>query len=232
MFDKTSRYIKNIQMKKSKAPAKTLAKMPPERAALLEQLGQIARGLGETFSPFCEVVVHDLTHPKQAIASIHNNLSGRRVGDPATELGLARIADSGYPQVLANYPNRFADGRQVKSTSVGIKDSTGTYVAALCLNVDLSMFQSMQALLGQFAAMGPSMASADNLDPANADAIRARIDRFAAALVTTPRALRTHDRRELIRQLKTAGCMEVRYATDVVAQHLGVSRATIYSHAK
>lgn len=207
-------------------------KVSPERAALLEQLNQVARGLGETFAPFCEVVVHDLTHPRQAIAAIHNNLSGRHVGDPATELGLARIADSEYPQVLANYPNRFADGRQVKSTSVGIKDSTGTYVAALCINVDLSMFQSMSALLGQFTATGPATASPDSLDPANADAIRARIDQFAAALVTTPRALKTHDRRELIRQLKSAGCMEVRYATDVVAQHLGVSRATVYSHAK
>ncbi len=211
---------------------RTRSKPPPERAALLAQLGHIAQGLGETFAPFCEVVVHDLTHPRQAIAAIHNNLSGRQVGDPATELGLARIADSGYPQVLANYPNRFADGRQVKSTSIGIKDSSGGYVAALCLNVDLGMFQSMAALLGRFTAMGGHAASPENLDPSNADAIRARIDSFAAARVTTPRALKTRDRRELVRQLKGAGCMDVRHATDVVARHLGVSRATVYSDAR
>ncbi|WP_373421777.1 PAS domain-containing protein [Burkholderia multivorans] len=39
------------------------------------------------FAPFTEVVVHDLRTPKQAILAIHNNLSGRAVGDPATELG-------------------------------------------------------------------------------------------------------------------------------------------------
>ena len=39
--------------------------------------------MGETF---CEVVVHDLTDPKNAILAIHNNLSGRRVGQPPTEL--------------------------------------------------------------------------------------------------------------------------------------------------
>ncbi|GAB7547468.1 hypothetical protein CS8_071580 [Cupriavidus sp. 8B] len=65
-----------------------------EQQALLEQLKQVAQGLGETLAPFCEVVVHDLLYPQQAILAIHNNLSGRQVGDPATELGLARIADA------------------------------------------------------------------------------------------------------------------------------------------
>ncbi|MFW1841297.1 PAS domain-containing protein, partial [Acinetobacter gyllenbergii] len=48
---------------------------------LLTQLDTIAKGLSETLSPFCEVVVHDLTNPEHAILSIHNNLSGRKVGD-------------------------------------------------------------------------------------------------------------------------------------------------------
>lgn len=73
-----------------------------EQASILEQVKQIAEGLGQTFAPFCEVVVHDLRDPDQAILAIHNNLSGRNIGDPATELGLARIADEDYPQVLAN----------------------------------------------------------------------------------------------------------------------------------
>ena len=69
---------------------------PSERDVLFGQLKHIAQGLGETFAPFCEVVLHDLTTPKNAIVAIHNNLSGRKVGQPATELGLARIADPDY----------------------------------------------------------------------------------------------------------------------------------------
>ena len=90
---------------------------PADREILFDQLKQIAQGLGETFAPFCEVVLHDLTDPKNAIVAIHNNLSGRKIGQPATELGLARIADPNYAQVIANYANAFADGRQAKSTS-------------------------------------------------------------------------------------------------------------------
>ncbi|KJK11406.1 DNA-binding protein [Burkholderiaceae bacterium 16] len=203
-----------------------------EQQALLEQLKQVAQGLGETLAPFCEVVVHDLLHPQQAILAIHNNLSGRQVGDPATELGLARIADPQYQQVIANYANQFADGRQAKSTSIGIKDSSGRYIAALCLNVDLTLFRGLQTVLGQFGSVGVAAGVNESLDPAGADAIRHRIDQFAARLATTPRSLKATDRRALIRELKATGCMEIRRAMEVVAMHLGVSRATVYSDAK
>ena len=202
-----------------------------EQAALISQLEQIAEGLSKTFSPFCEVVLHDLRDPQHAIMAIHNNLSGRQPGDPATELGLARIADPEYPQVIANYQNQFADGRQVKSTSIGIKDSTGKYVAALCMNVDLSLFRGLQGMLEQFGSVSGDR-PAESLDPSGADAIRARIDQFAARLATTPRALKAADRRLLMQELKEAGVMDIRRAMETVASHLGVSRAAVYTYAK
>jgi predicted transcriptional regulator YheO len=39
------------------------------------------------------VVLHDLRDADHSIVALHNNLSGREVGDATTELGLARIAD-------------------------------------------------------------------------------------------------------------------------------------------
>jgi predicted transcriptional regulator YheO len=203
-----------------------------ESRDILEQVKTIAQGLGDTFAPFCEVVVHDLTDPKNAILAIHNNLSGRQIGQPATELGLARIADPDYPQIISNYANTFTDGRQAKSTSIGIKGPDGTYVAALCLNVDLTLFQAMQNLVGQFTSVEARDGTRESLNPTGLDAIRARIDEFAAQRATTPRALKTDDRRILLRELKDAGCLHVRHASDVIAAHLGVSRATVYASAR
>jgi len=205
----------------------------PEQLLLLEQVQQIADGLGQTLAPFCEVVVHDLLDPRHAIAAIHNNQSGRALGGPATELGLARIGDAAYPQVLANYANRFADGRQAKSTSVGIKDSSGAYIAALCINVDLTLFHGLQSQLAQFSKIDAGVAGGrESLDPVGADAIRHRIDQYAARLSSTPRALKADERRALLQELKTAGCLDVRRAMEIVAQHLGVSRAAVYGYAK
>ncbi|MCO4157099.1 helix-turn-helix transcriptional regulator [Citrobacter amalonaticus] len=199
--------------------------------SLLSQLDTIAKGLSETFSPFCEVVVHDLKDPEHAIMSIHNNLSGREAGQPATELGLARIASPDFPEIIANYGNQFADGRPVKSTSIGIKDEEGNYVAALCLNVDMTLFRGVQSALARFTETESSPVR-EHLDPGSTEVIRQRIDDFAAKRATTARALKTEDRKVLIQQLRKEGLLNVRKSMDTVAQHLGVSRATAYLYAR
>ncbi|WP_373990546.1 transcriptional regulator [Duganella sp. BuS-21] len=203
-----------------------------EHHNLLAQMQQVAEGLGRTLAPFCEVVLHDLTEPQHAILAIHNNLSGRSVGAPATELGLARAADPAFEQVIANYPNTFPDGRLAKSTSIGIKDSEGRYVAALCMNVDLTVFRSLNTMLTQFGSVDTAAAVSETMAPAGADAIRLRIDQFAARLGSTPRALKADERKALMRELKEAGLSDVRRAMDIVAAYLNVSRATVYNDAR
>lgn len=199
-----------------------------EHRHLIEQLQQIARGLGETFAPFCEIVLHDLTDKDHAVKAIHNNLSGREAGDPATDLGMQRISNPDFPEVIANYPNRFPDGRQAKSTSIGIRNQQGEYVAALCMNVDLTVFQNLQNVLNQFGSTATRPEIKESLAPVGLQTLIDYVDDFAARRATTPRALKTDERRTLLRELKEGGFLEVRRAIDTVAQHLGVSRTTIY----
>lgn len=200
-------------------------------ALLLEQLNTIAEGLSATFAPFCEVVVHDLQNPEHAILAIHNNLSGREVGEPSTEMGLARIASPEFPAIVANYANQLADGRPVKSTSIGIKDEYGDYVAALCMNVDMTLFRGMQSALAQFTQLASNTVQ-ETIEPAGAQALRARIDHFAARLATTPRALKAAERKQLMAELRDSGLLEVKKSMDLIAQQLGVSRASVYLYAK
>ncbi|SDN42043.1 transcriptional regulator [Ensifer sp. YR511] len=202
-----------------------------EQRHILTQIKYVAEALGETFAPFCEVVVHDLSDPQNAIVSIHNNLSSREVGDPTTEIGLARIDDPDMPQIMANYPNKFNDGRQVKSTSIGIKDSDGNYIAALCLNIDITIFQDIQNILHAFSKFSANPI-VETIDPFGTNAIRARIDEFAASKSKTPRTLKASERRELMRELRNSSLLEARRAMETVALHLGVSKATVYADAK
>ncbi|NVK32960.1 MAG: PAS domain-containing protein, partial [Rhodobacteraceae bacterium] len=167
---------------------------------LLEQLDHIAKGLAETLSPFCEVVVHDLTHPENAIMAIYNNLSERKVGEPATELGLARIQDRDFPQVIANYANAFRDGRRAKSTSIGIRGARGDYVAALCLNVDLTLFNNLQSAIHEFTRVDMQEPLMESLSPANVEALHGAIDQFAARRSKTPRSLKADERKALVKE--------------------------------
>ncbi|SPZ17262.1 Uncharacterized protein conserved in bacteria [Providencia rettgeri] len=199
--------------------------------SLLAQVEIIAKGLSETFAPFCEVVVHDLKNPEHSILSIHNNLSGRQVGEPTTELGHARIESEDFPNIIANYTNQFSDGRPVKSTSIGIKDESGKYIAALCLNLDMTLFRSMQSMLSQFIDVGNSPIK-EHIEPKGTEAIRIRIDQYAAALAATPRTLKADERKNLIEVLRNEGLLDVKKSMETVAQHLGISRASVYLYAK
>src|SRR5579883_574064 len=99
-----------VSTKSTRAKARPELQMT-DQEWLLQEACKIAQGLAETLAPLCEVVVHDLTNPEHAIVQIENNLSGRAVGDGATELGLARMADPNFPDIIANYANAFSDGR-------------------------------------------------------------------------------------------------------------------------
>ncbi len=201
---------------------------------LLAEAERIAVAVGKMFPGLCEVVLHDLRHPEHAIRVIENNLSGRQVGDSATELGLARIADAGYPSVIQNYPNRFPDGRPVKSTSIGIKNSAGRYVAALCLNLDVSTLSPLALTLANLVAIGEEHrgVTLETLRDRTAREIRDAIDAYSADRSTTPRALTRDQKRELVRQLHRDGYFDSRSSAQAIADQIGVSRATVYNYAK
>jgi predicted transcriptional regulator YheO len=203
-----------------------------DKAWLMREASRITAALGETFAPLCEVVLHDLTMPEQSIVQIENNLSGRSVGDSATEIGLARIADSAFPDVIANYANKFADGRAVKCTSIGLKDKAGKYVAAICLNVDISYLKSVSAYLNELTRIKSEHASVEeNLGSRSKD-VAAKILNFAAARNRDPRALTSEEKSEILQQLAAAGELERRGAAEKIAAIIGVSRSNIYYYLK
>jgi len=201
---------------------------------LIGEAEKIAVALGRMFPGLCEVVLHDLRDPRHAIRAIENNLSGRGVGDSATELGLARIADPQYPSVLQNYPNRFPDGRPVKSTSIGLKNAAGEYIAALCLNLDVSVLSPVTLTLSNLVATETEHREQplETLRDRNTRELRQTVEELAAERAATPRSLSRADKKALVRQLYQDGYFDSRDAAQTIADLLGVSRATVYNYSK
>ncbi|MDH6546668.1 PAS domain-containing protein [Streptomyces sp. SAI-041] len=209
---------------------------------LIGEAEKIAVALGRMFPGLCEVVLHDLRDPRHAIRAIENNLSGRRVGDSATELGLARIADPDYPSVIQNYPNRFPDGRPAKSTSIGIKNQAGEYVAALCLNLDVSVLSPVTLALSNLVATDTDTDTdtdterreepLETLRDRTARELRRTVEELAAERAATPRSLSREDKKALVRRLHRDGYFDSRDAAQTIADLLGVSRATVYNYSK
>ncbi|NHZ90983.1 transcriptional regulator [Massilia sp. CCM 8733] len=204
-----------------------------ENELLLREGKKIVEALGRTLAPMVEVVLHDLTRPASSIVAISNSLSGREVGDPTTEIGMARITNPDFPDVLQNYANQFPDGRPAKSTSIGLRNSAGEYVAALCLNVDVSMLASLSASLAQLARTeSDATPIRESLAAPRLDQLRAALDGFAARLNKTPHTLTPAQRRDAVHQLANAGLMDLKNAQAVVAAMLGVARPTVYSYLR
>jgi predicted transcriptional regulator YheO len=201
-----------------------------ENALLLREGAKIVEALGQTLAPLVEVVLHDLTQPEHSVVAIANNLSGRQIGDAATEMGLARITDPGFPEVVPNYPNRFPDGRPAKSTSIGLKNSAGECVAALCLNMDVSLLGAVTAGLGQLIQTSTQAPVAETLAPRAVGCVRETLERFAAARNTTPIGMTLAQRREAVRELAASGMLNLRHALADVATTLGVARSTVYTY--
>ena len=201
---------------------------------LLAETEKIAVALGRMFPGLCEVVLHDLRDPAHAIRVIENNLSGRQVGDSATELGLARIKDPDYPSVIQNYANQFPDGRPAKSTSIGIKNTAGEYIAALCLNLDVSTLSPVTLALSNLVATDPEKRDVEleSLRVRSRRELREVIEAAAAERSTTPRALHKDVKKELVRRLHQDGYFDTRNAAQTIADLLGISRASVYAYTK
>jgi predicted transcriptional regulator YheO len=200
---------------------------------LLREAEKIVHAIGKMFAPFCEVVLHDLRTPEQSIIAIENNFSGRAVGDATTNLGLGRISDDNFPDVLQNYPNTLPDGRIIKSTSIGIRNLENKYIASICLNFDTTLFSNFSSLINTFTSLDEmKLPIQEKLKSVSVDEINKIIMSFALKESTTPQKLNNDQRKKLMQNLEINGFLRLKNAIPIIAGILGVSRGTIYNYQK
>lgn len=134
--------------------------------------------------------------------------------------------------MVQNYANAFPDGRPAKSTSIGLRNSQGVYVAAICLNLDVSIFNSVNAILQQLTAVVQSAPQVADEGARSLSDIASVINTFAASCATAPRALSSEQRFQVIQLLKQQGYLQLRGAATMAAEALGISRVSVYNLLK
>lgn len=217
----------------TKTSSRKASNLHEENKHIIQEAKKIVTALGKMLAPSCEVVLHDLTNPDNAIIAIECPLSGRRIGEPTTEIGLERIADPNFPDVIQNYANVFPDGRPVKSTSIGLRNSAGKCIASICLNLDISLFSSVNRVLEQLTSTAENSAPlSETLRTRSIDNLRQTMEKFAARYNTQPRALLAEQRRELIQVIANDGLLQLRGAATIIGEILGISRASVYNIIK
>ena len=190
----------------------------------------IAEGIAKTFGSHCEVVLHDLTDVSSSIVAIYNgHVTGREVGSPMTDLGLAVLRKGSEDDLLLNYPNKSIKGKKIKSTSIIIRDEAGEIIGCLCINIDLTLLSMAKTLLDDMANVHEE--KEEESFPHSVSEIEKRIIDRAVEKIGKPIGLmEKNERMEFIRMLDDMGLFLIKGTVQNVAQLLDVSKFTIYNY--
>ena len=109
-----------------------------DTAKFLSNFKRIVRLIGDSFPDTgIEILLHDLTNPTTALTVIKNNVTGRDIEAPATNLVLDLKRRRQARQDKLNYELNIG-ARKFKCTTIPILREPDGLIGAICINVDVN----------------------------------------------------------------------------------------------
>ncbi|MEX1828508.1 transcriptional regulator [Luteibacter sp. CQ10] len=189
----------------------------------------VADAIAALLKPHAEVVIHDLGDG--TIRHIAHRLSRRSPGDDSlTDIDGIETLDR---PVIGPYPKTNHDGRSMKSVTAVLRDGRGRAAGLMCINLDVSMFETLQAVSRDFLRFADATPRAAALFREDwREEVNDVVGAFLGERGTSLSAMQVDEREALVRELDARGVFDVRHASGYVARVLGVSRATLYKSLK
>lgn len=190
----------------------------------------VADMLVQTLGSDCEVVLHDLDDPTHSVVYVAGSVTGRKPGDSFDQL-VRQVLLSGElrEDYVANYFFTAPNGREIRSSTVLIKDAHGALQGALCVNLDTTRLARQVAFLQSFLPAGQTEKPVTEQPPEHiARMIENLMDQIIGA--EDPRALSRENRVEKVRFMDSKGIFLMKGSVEKAAEKLGVNKVTIYSY--
>ena len=201
----------------------------------LEKYFVIADTIQETNGNTCEVIIHDLTEPKSSVVHVANGVvTGRKVGQSFDHLVKQVLLNKAFKNDhLSNYFFKTTDEKAIKSSSALIRNQAGDVIGMICINIDITMLQSVNTMLMNYLKVNPENGKNAGIEEQDVPQdVMAIIDKLILSVIgtTDPKGISRAKCVELIRFMDEKGIFLVKGAMDKVAELMGVSRVTIYSY--
>lgn len=202
---------------------------PNEKEYLLHFVSRLGQVLGQTLGKHCEIVVHDFSSPESSIIAIANGtLTGRKVGDTLDALGF-QLLKSHPASDLINYSAKTKEGKQLRSSSIFLRDEKGEIFGSLCINIDISAL--LQAQEWVQAALGTTTSAIDEHFEHTVDEVLGTMIQNAVSSTGKKMAdLTREDKVAVVAYLEAKGAFLIRYSVERVAELLGMTKYTIYNY--
>jgi len=209
--------------------------------ALLEKYIPLVRFMGEICGKNYEIILHDTSTPERSvIAACNAHLSGRRVGDPMTELAKELIRDGSYLEhdFVANYEGRTRGGKRFVSSTYFIKEG-GQLRGLICVNHDVEDFfvlsEHLNSLMKAFSLPEDGQhasAYTENLDDSICNLSSNLIHTTVLSYTTAGERMSTADKLDIIRTLDSQGVFATKGSVGQAARELHISEPTVYRYLK
>lgn len=202
---------------------------------ILKSMIPLVEGIASTFGKNCEVVLHDIRNPQSSIIAIANgHITGRTVGSPMTEYGLADLRRGQFDKPRVNYSKKTKDGKLLKATSLFIKDEKGKVIGFLCINYDISELTIAKNIINDLTNIsddGGSEEESDEVYGSTVNEMLSSIVNKTLESVGKPVAFISKEEKvNIVQLLDDKGVFLIKGAIDYVAKVLCVSRYTVYNY--
>ena len=201
---------------------------------ILKGIIPLIDGIANTFGKNCEVVLHDIRNPQSSVIAIANgHITGRSIGSPMTEYGLATLRSGQFDKPIVNYRKKTRDGRILKSSSLFIKDENGKLIGFLCINYDISELTIARNIINNLANVieETDFSEEDECFGNTVNEMLSGIVNKTLESVGKPVAFISKEEKvNIVQILDEKGVFLIKGAIDYVAKVLCVSRYTIYNY--
>ena len=193
-----------------------------------------------------EIALHELMDEGMPIISLYNGqMSGRTIGDPLTSLGQHIIDTKQYldKDYVTNYKSLSDSGKVVRSSSYFIKDDEGKLVGMMCINVNISDYEylnaTIQRILGidqqeeiEYKRESPMEILSSSLETTIKQCISSSLQKMGYPNYMENYRLTSDEKMVVMKELHQQGVFNVKGAIPIVARELASSEPTIYRYLK
>ena len=196
-----------------------------------EVFNRLAKGIAAEFGEKCEVVLHDYEQPfDHTIVAIENGqITGRKVGDSSTNLGLQVMKGSTRGDDKYSYITQTKDGKILKSSTIYIRNDLGVAIGSLCINfdiTDLKMVESTIQSITSNATQETEEVISNDINELLDTLIWQSVDYVGTPVVHMNR----EDKIKGLKFLEHKGAFLIKKSADKIAKVYDISKYTLYNY--
>lgn len=196
-------------------------------------LYRMAEGISKMFGNNCETLIQEVINGEMVTVMIFNgHVSGRK---PMSQIGIlgGKIADQeiDYDEFMKDVYNQLVihpSGKKIKSSTFIL--SGEDYKYALGINFDITPFEKVQNLLGDFLSFDGDLYS--TLWGDSGTSLQSILESCLKIMNLSDEKLNKDERFVLIKLLNEKNFFDLQRSVPFLSEKLGVSKYTIYKDLK